>query len=58
MTTTTKESNKYLLLSGDAERQKLDVNFWLISLMGLLLFIAIYTLTLLFLRPTFVGVLL
>ena len=58
MTTTTKESNKYLLLSGDAERQKLDVNFWLISLMGLLLFIAIYTITLLFLRPTFVGVLL
>ena len=58
MTTTTKESNKYLLLSVDAERQKLDVNFWLISLMGLLLFIAIYTLTLLFLRPTFVGVLL
>ena len=58
MTTTTKESNKYLLLSGDAERQKLDVNFWLISLMGLLLFIAIYTLTLLFLRPPFVGVLL
>ena len=58
MTTTTKESNKSLLLSGDAERQKLDVNFWLISLMGLLLFIAIYTLTLLFLRPTFVGVLL
>ena len=58
MTTTTKESNKYLLLSGDAERQKLDVNFWLISLMGLLLFIAIYTLTLLFLRPTFVCVLL
>ena len=58
MTTTTKESNKYLLLSGDAERQKLDVNFWLISFMGLLLFIAIYTLTLLFLRPTFVGVLL
>ena len=58
MTTTTKESNKYLLLSGDAERQKLDVNFWLISLMGLLLFIAIYTLTLLLLRPTFVGVLL
>ena len=58
MTTTTQESNKYLLLSGDAERQKLEVNFWLISLMGLLLFVAIYTLTLLFLRPTFIGILL
>ncbi|MGK7879222.1 MAG: MotA/TolQ/ExbB proton channel family protein [Crocosphaera sp.] len=58
MTTTTKESNKYLLLSGDAQRQKLEVNFWLISLMGLLLFVAIYTLTLLFLRPTFIGILL
>ncbi|MDJ0662122.1 MAG: MotA/TolQ/ExbB proton channel family protein [Crocosphaera sp.] len=58
MNTTTKEPNKYLLLSGDGERQKLEVNFWLISLMGLLLFIAIYTLTLLFLRPTFIGVLL
>ncbi|MDJ0729261.1 MAG: MotA/TolQ/ExbB proton channel family protein [Crocosphaera sp.] len=58
MKTTNKEPNKYLLLSGDAERQKLEVNFWLISLMALLLFIAIYTLTLLFLRPTFIGVLL
>ncbi|MGK7887349.1 MAG: MotA/TolQ/ExbB proton channel family protein [Crocosphaera sp.] len=58
MTTTTKESNKFLLLSGDAQRQKLEVNFWLISLMGLLLFVAIYTLTLLFLRPTFIGILL
>lgn len=58
MTTTTTESNKYLLLSGDAERQKLEVNFWLISLMALLLFIAIYTITLLLLRTTFIGVLL
>ncbi len=58
MKTPTKEPNKYLLLSGDAERQKLEVNFWLISLMALLLFIAIYTLTLLFLRTTFIGVLL
>ncbi len=58
MKTPTKEPNKYLLLSGDTERQKLEVNFWLISLMALLLFIAIYTLTLLFLRPTFIGILL
>ncbi len=58
MKTPTKEPNKYLLLSGDAERQKLEVNFWLISLMALLLFIAVYTLTLLFLRPTFIGILL
>ncbi|EAZ90995.1 MotA/TolQ/ExbB proton channel family protein [Crocosphaera chwakensis] len=58
MNTTTKETNQYLLLSGDAERKKLEINFWLVSLIALLLFIAIYTLTLLFLRTTFIGVLL
>ncbi|WP_009545555.1 MotA/TolQ/ExbB proton channel family protein [Crocosphaera subtropica] len=58
MKTTTKETNQYLLLSGDAERKKLEVNFWLVSVIALLLFIAIYTLTLLFLRQTFIGVLL
>ena len=58
MNTKSKETNQYLLLSGDSQRQKLEVNFWLVSLMALMLLILLYTLTLLFLRPTFIGVLL
>ncbi len=57
MKTTTKETNQYLLLSGDSERKKLDVNFWLVSLIALLLFMAIYGITLLF-RTSFIGILL
>ncbi|MEA5511916.1 MotA/TolQ/ExbB proton channel family protein [Crocosphaera sp. UHCC 0190] len=53
----TQETNQYLLTSGDGERKKLDVNFWLVSIVALILAVAVYVVAFLF-RTSFFGVLL
>lgn len=53
----TQEKHQFLITSGDAERQKLEVNFWLVSIVALVVAVAIYAIALPF-RMTFVGVLL
>lgn len=51
------EKGQYLLASSDMERKKLDVNFWLVSTVALVVAMAIYAIALLF-RTTFIGILL
>ncbi|MEM8779862.1 MAG: MotA/TolQ/ExbB proton channel family protein, partial [Cyanobacteria bacterium P01_G01_bin.49] len=53
----TQEKNQYLLTSGDSERKKLDVNFWLVSIIALVVAVAVYAIAL-SVRTTFIGVLL